>query len=134
MKTSIRKFSVLSLSLFLTFSLLFANVIAQDGSKNTAAVACKFIGNSNDQPVFQLDIQFADKNEFTITIRDKDDNIVYADKVNKSISRKFQLHTDNIESGLLRVEVKDKNSKKTEVFEITRNTRFVEESVITKVK
>ena len=134
MKTIIKNVRMLSIAFLLTFSFSISNAIAQDGSKNSPEVEFKFIGNSNDQPVFQLDIQFADKNELTVTIKDKDDNIIYFEKVTKSISRKFQMNSESIGNGPLRIEVKDKNSKKTEAFEVVRNTRVVEESVITKVK
>ena len=84
--------------------------------------------------MFQLDLSNAENKEYIITIKDKDNNTLYSEKVDKTVSRKFVLNADDIESGSVRLEVKERNSRNAEVFEITRSVRLVHENVVTRVK
>lgn len=131
MKTMIRKFALV-LSVFVLFAASTAT--ANDGGSSKSNIELKYIGHTDRQPMFQLDLSNAENKEYIITIKDNDNNTLYSEKVDKTVSRKFVLNADDIESGRVRLEVKERNSRNAEVFEITRSVRLVHENVVTRVK
>jgi hypothetical protein len=134
MKTKTMRYGkmIFTLALFLSFtfsSLAFAN----DGNKDTTEVQLRFIGNFNNKPVFQLEMENPGLEEFSISISDEDGTLLYFDKIrSKNFTRKFQVNTDEIQ-GNLRVEVKAGKTNKTEVYQINSITRFVHEMLVTKL-
>ncbi len=131
MKTQIRNY--VTIALFLAFSIFSTVTLANDEKKNPPAAELKYIGNLKNQPVFQLDLNSAKEEEFAISIRDQFGEVLYTERVKAKIfTRKFQLDTDNLGDAVLRVEVKSGKSK-PEVFTINRNTRFIEETSISKL-
>jgi hypothetical protein len=123
--------AVVALTLSLTTA-SFAN-----GEKNPASssIELKFIGKYENQPVFQLTLNNAQEDEFSITFRDDFGNVLYSAKVKGSnISKKFMLNTEEIGDSVLNVEVKAKKNDKSEVYQINRISNFVEETTVNKVK
>jgi len=133
MKTSIKNRGIMAIA-FVAFSLLFSTVaLAHNGAGDTTPVEFKFIGNINNQPIFQLDMENVDNDEYTVTITDLDGTVLYSDKLKgKNISRKFRINTDEVD-GNLRVEVKAKKSDKAEVYVINSTQRFVQETSVSKL-
>ena len=133
MKTKIMRYRVMALSLALFLSSTFSFSASATNSNDSAAVQLRFIGNLNKQPVFELNLDNIDQDEYYITISDEEGTLLYFDKIrSKNFSRKFQVNTDEIQ-GDLRVEVKSKKNNKTEVYRINSVTRFVQETFVTKL-
>jgi hypothetical protein len=103
---------------------------ANEGNKNTPTIELKFLGNADNQPIFQLSLTSAEADEYTITIRDEAGYVLYS-SVEKS--RKFRLSTETLGNNPVTVEIKSKNSKKTEVYEIGRTQKVVTETVVNKI-
>jgi len=121
----------LSVALFLTFS---ASAIANGGTHEKSATELKFLGNVGDQPLFQLNLNNTEEGEYTITISDVYGNLFYSDRAKGvNISRKFRLNTEELGDEVLRVKVRSKKSNKTEVYEIKRSSRVVEEATVSKL-
>ena len=132
MKTKIRNFG--TIALFLAFSFFATIALANDEKKDPPAAELKYLGNLENQPVFQLDLNSIQEAEFAISIRDQFGEILYSERVKAKIfTRKFQLDTDNLGDAELRVEVRSGKSNKPEVFTINRNTHYVEETSVTKL-
>ena len=105
----------------------------EDGNKNVTEL--KFIGNLENQPVFQLSLNGTEDDEYSIIFRDETGNVLYSDKVKGgNITKKFLLKNDEIGDATLNVLVKSKKSGKTEVYSINRSHSYVEETVVNKVK
>lgn len=121
------------LALSLSFSnSTFAN---NEKEKNATTIELKFIGNYENQPVFQLNLNNVEEDEFSITFRDDYGNVLYAAKVKGAkISKKFMLNIEEIGDNVLSVEVKAKKSNKSEIYKINRNRSYVEETVVSKVQ
>lgn len=135
MKNSISIKSIIATGLFTVFTAaLTPAASASDSSRVTPGVELKFLSDSKDQNVFQMTLVSAEEEEFTISIRDEAGNLLFRDKIKgTNITRKFKL--ENIdENGSFQVEVKAGKSNKSEVYVINKNIRFVQETVITKLK
>jgi len=131
MKTKIRKFG--TFALFVAFGLIATASMANNINGDKPNAELKYIGLVKNQPVFQLDLNSADENEFVIAIKDVYGNVLYSEKVKtKNFTRVFQLDTDEIDDEVLTVEVKSSKNGKPEIFTINRNTRFIEEPTISK--
>jgi hypothetical protein len=134
MKT-LKNLGIMAIAL-VAFTFAFSTTtLANDegGTKNVTEL--KFIGNLENQPVFQLSLNGAEDDEYSITFRDEYGNVLYADKVKGSnITKKFLLKAEEIGDATLNVVVKAKKTGKTEVYTINRSHRYVEETVVAKVK
>ncbi|MBO9633731.1 MAG: hypothetical protein J7578_11500 [Chitinophagaceae bacterium] len=128
-KTFLSLVTVLVLS-----TVAFAN--GEKAPKNTTnSIEVKHIGNYENQPIFQLNLTTAEADEFTITLRDSDGNVLYSDKEKgTSITRKFLLTTQEIGDNIVTIEVRSKKSPKAEVYTINRKQNLIEEMFVTRVK
>ncbi|WP_127132757.1 hypothetical protein [Pseudoflavitalea rhizosphaerae] len=107
----------------------------KDPKNNTNNIEVKHIGNYENQPIFQLSLTSEEADEFIITLRDSDGNVLYSDKEKgTSITRKFLLTTQEIGDNIVTIEVKSKKSPKAEVYTINRKQNLIEEMFVTKIK
>ena len=133
MKTdSRRKLAIVALAFTLAFS---TPTLANDGGeKENPNTEFKFIGNVEDQPVFELNLG-DNEDEYTVIFRDEIGNILYIDKFKGANgSKKFLLKSDELVDETLNVVVKSKKNNTTAVYKINRSASYVEETVINKVK
>lgn len=120
--------TVAILSAVLTFTTVnHANANNHNG--DTTPVEVKYIGQMNDQPLFQVNIKNDGKEEYLITITDKEGTRLYSDNVKgKDYNKRFLINTDEVGGNPVKLEVRAKGSDKTEVFQIKTNNRFVQET------
>ena len=133
MKTAIRNFSILAIAFTLVLS---ATAMANDNKENATAstIVLKFIGNVENQPVFELNLANTEADEFLIIIRDEYGNLLYSSKEKGSnITRKFMLNEEMGDTNLY-FEVKSKKNNKTETYKISRSYSYKDEPVITSAK
>lgn len=134
MKTVMISTRILAIALIASFTMAFASPALANNEKKPIPVELKFIGNLKDQPLFQMTFTSAEENDFTITIRDEYNNVLYKDNVKGgSFTKNFVLNTDLGNAGL-KFEVSSKNYEKPVVFEISTYSRVVEDVVVNRVK
>ena len=128
---------LIAIAFFTVFSVAAAPfAMATDSSHNRVMpVELKLVGNINNQPIFQLTYAGnTEQDEFTIVIRDEDGNSLYRENIKgESFTKKFLLNKDEVGDGPLRFEITSKKFSKTVVYEVNRNTRQVEDLVISKL-
>ena len=129
-------FNYVAVALFLVLSVTIATpVMANEEDKKNPSIELKHIGNRENQPIFQLSLTSPVEDEFTITLRDKEGNVLYSDRVKgTSITKKFLVSTEDLGDNILTVEVKGKKSPKSEIYTINRKQNIVEETLVTKLK
>ncbi|WP_207512750.1 hypothetical protein [Longitalea luteola] len=134
MKTESRNYGKLAI-VALAFTLAFsAPAFANDGDKGENATELKFIGNMENQPVFELSLANKEEDEYTVIFRDEYGNVLYNDKFKGTgITRKFLLKSEDLGDTALSVVVRSKKGT-TEVYSINRNHTYVQETTINKVK
>jgi hypothetical protein len=121
-----------ALSLFFVLSL---NLTASaTDEKKPSSIEVKMISAVDETPVFQLDLNNKEVEEFYVTIKDNFGNTLYSDKVKGSnISKKFKLNPDGMIDETIRIEVKSKKTNKSEVYTINRSSKYVSETVVNKL-
>ena len=131
MKTTIRNYGTIALAV--AFSFIATVSWATDGRNDTPAVSLKYIGVVQNQPMFQLDLNSVEETDFYVSIKDQYGQVFFSEKIKaKNFTRNFRLDTESLDDAVLKVEVRDGN-KKPEVFTINRNTRYYEETSISKL-
>ncbi len=131
-----RNYGIMAIAL-VAFTLAFSTTTLANNEKEkfASAIELKFIGHYENQPVFQLNLNNKEEDEFTITFRDDYGNVLYAGKVKGSnISKKFMLNIEEIGDNIINVEVKSKKKNQSEVYQINRSRSYVEETVVSKIK
>lgn len=97
MKKLQKNFRIFSVALASVFILAFTPAHAADekiGTKEngTLPVEVQHIGYKNNSPVYQLSFTNKETEEFIVTIRDNQFNVIYSEKLKgKNLTRKYQL-------------------------------------------
>ena len=126
------KLAIVALALTLAFT---TPTMANDGEKGDHKTELKFIGNMENQPVFELNLANKIEDEYTVIFRDENGNVLYSDKFKGTgLTKKFLLKLEDLGDTALHVTVKSKNSNTTEVYSINRSHSYVEETQVNKVK
>ncbi len=127
---------LIAIAFFTVFSMA-ASPAVHAGEKNPSVpVEMKFAGFINNQPMFLLNFSGnAQQDEFTITINDDYGNSLYKENIKgENFIMKFLLNTDEIEDDTLLFNVYSKKTKQSVTYAVNRNSRFVEDVAISKVK
>jgi hypothetical protein len=126
---------VLAIALVASFTVAMATPAFANDDKKAIPVELKFIGNLHEQPLFHMVFTNQEVTEYTITVRDAYNNVLYKDVVKGgNMTKKFLLNTEELGDVELRFEVTSKSYEKAVVFEINKYSRYVEDVVITKSK
>ena len=135
MKKAMRNYGIIAIALVaLTFAVSNTALANEEGpSKNVTEL--KFIGNKENQPVFELNLKSTVEDEYTVTFRDEYGNVLYTEKFKGAgLSKKFMLKSEDFSDAALNVVVKSKKNGTTEVYSINRSHTYVEETTVNKVK
>lgn len=116
----------------LSFAPVFKANAQDKGKEDTVEI--KYLGSVGDQPIFSVDFENATEEEVLVTMKDNEGNVLYYEKFKeKKFSKKFQLqrHEDELKVTLT---ISSKKDRQVQQFQINRNTRIVEDVVVTKVR
>lgn len=118
------------------FSLLLTpNFTEAKAFEGNIPVQLKFIGNMNNQPLFQLTFSGTpSENDFVLSIKDDEGYVLYRENIKESnFSKKFLLNTDEIDDKTLLFEINNKKTNQTVVYQVNRHSRQIEEMLISKL-
>ncbi len=127
---------VIALAFFTVFSVVMSPAVMA-GEKNPAVPAeLIFAGMVQNQPLFKLQVAgSALQDEFTITITHEDGSTLYKENIiGQNFTKKFLLNTDELGDNTIRLEVFCKKTKKSVLYELNSNSRFVQDIVINEMK
>ncbi|HUP10780.1 MAG TPA: hypothetical protein VM187_01165 [Niastella sp.] len=126
------KMVIVALALVVAFS---TTALANDGGKGDKKSELKFIGNVENQPVFELTLGSNEEDEYTVVFRDEFGNVLYSDKfTGGGVTKKFLLKSEGFAEEALNVTVRSKKGNVTEVYSISRTHSYVEETQVSKIK
>ena len=92
----------------------------------------KYLGSVDNQPRFQLNLNNTESDEFVITIRNRDTEILYKERIKgANISRKYLLNTEDYSSEGVTFEVVSKKNKSRIAYTVNETTRTVLDVSIT---
>jgi len=135
MKSVMKNSKVLATALFAAFTLSSSSsLLANEDVKPSSAIDLKFLGSVAQKPVFQLNINNTSNDEFIVTFRDENSNVLYSTRLKgSSITKNFQLSDEEGNGGAMSVEVKSKKTNKSEVYTINKTQTVTEEVVVNKL-
>lgn len=130
----------ISIILVGAFTMLFSNIALANGvtpiEKITNAVAdIEYAGKIGDQPAFRLVIKSSDVEDYIVTIKEVDGEILFRERLKGSqISRTYQLDAEDTEriSGTT-FEVTNRATNVTTVYKISNFKSFTENIVVAKL-
>lgn len=117
MKTTMKSTAIGLLTLLAVTTGFTASASSETGAE------LKKTGKINEQPVFQLDLNNKVNAKFAIVIKDATGEILFQEIVSGvSISRKFQLNTEDLLNTDLRFEVIDLKNLTSSVFNVKNSS------------
>jgi hypothetical protein len=135
MKTDSRNYGKLAIVALVVTLAFITPVLANDGGKDDHKTELKFIGNMENQPVFELNLTNKEEDEYTVVFRDEYGNVLYNEKFKGAgVTKKFLLKSEEFGDAALNVTVKSKKGNTTEVYSINKSHSYVEETQVSKVK
>lgn len=127
----------------ITFLILGLTQVARSEEKvtlpenNQTSADFKFIAKLNNGPLFQLNMNNPETNEFLIKVRDADGNVIYSEFVKGiNVSRKYQLAVESeelYEAFNVKFEITSLKTNKTLIFNATHSNRTVSDIIIAKL-
>ena len=127
MKNVIKRFSASVIAIFLLVGTVNAN--------NGPGVEFRYIGNMEKHPVYQLNINNADNEEYYISFSDQSGNVLYSGNTKGgSFNQRFLINIEEVGNETLTVTISSRKNNKQHVYTIKRNQNLVEENVVTRVK
>lgn len=135
MNKAMRNYGIIAIAL-IAFTFAFSNTaLANEEDPTKHVTELKFIGNKDNQPVFQLNLNNTIEDEYIVTFRDEYGNVLYSEKFKgASISKKFLFKSEDFGDTSLSVMVKAKRGNTTDVYSINRSHSYIEQTVVNKVK
>jgi len=125
---------ILAIALATIFSVAFLSPAFAIDDKKAIPVDLKFIGNIENQPVFELAFTNADESEYTVIVRDEYNTVLYRDNVKGNATKKFMLNIEDLGNTGVQFEITGKKTDKTVIYEVNKKSRFIEDVVINKMK
>lgn len=133
MKKLMNKYRILAIAAVMA-SLGFATVAQAAGGNNKAPFELKWIGNKNESPVFKLALNNATAGDYSIVIKDANNQVLYAEKLKGSnITRLYQLQNQGSEEGDADIlfEVTDRSNNATVVYKVNTSVLFQRTTEVT---
>ena len=136
MKQAFKSTKMVTMGLFSLCTMGLTNATFA-GVKPDHPIELKFIGKIKNQPVFQLNLNNTEAEDFFIVIKDQNHEVLYSEKViakDANFTRKYQL--DITEADLntsefgVRVEVTSAKTHTTQVYKVSSQTSVHEDIVI----
>jgi len=91
----------------------------------------KYVGTLNGKPTFQLNVNNPQGEEVALALRDENGTLIYADTIkDKSYTRKLQFDDFDADNLKVVLTLRTKKDVQKQTFEITRNTRTVEDVAV----
>ena len=110
-------------------------VAADTKLEKSAPIEVQYVGQLDEKPVFQVNIDNEQGEEVYVRLEDEENNVLYSDKFSdKKFSKKFQFVNNELKNMNITMTLASKNERKTQVFQISNVTKVIQNVVVTKVK
>jgi len=100
-------------------------------------IELKYVGQTANQPVFQLNLNNREASQYYINIKDVNGKVIYSEKVQGSgITRNYRFDIKDVDMTSpdfgLTVEVTDAKTKQTQVFHVKSKTQVIQNFEVAK--
>jgi len=121
----------------LTFVTLLASTTNADANDKIKSlpVEIKYLGNTNQRPVFQIDFDNQEEGDVYLYIKDSYGSTVYTEVIKiKKYSKKFEFENMEINNVEVHLVFGPKGNRTEQVFQLNKNIREVQDIVIAKIR
>lgn len=136
MKTVKKNLKTLAITFAVTCMIAISNnIFASNEKDETSNAELQFIGKEKNLPVFLLQFKNSQQDEFLVSIKDENGDVLYSEKLKGStVSRRYKLDTENSEyiNGTT-FEVTSRHSNKTTVYRISQFIHTEDNLVVTRL-
>ncbi len=133
----LQNFRVIATVLASVFILGFTTANAEGGKEgaNTLPVDVHYIGYKNNSPVYQLSFTNSETEEFIVTIRDNQYNIIFSEKIKgANLTRKYQLVNEGpLSEDDLHFEISSTKTNNVVKYKVNATTELVKNAEVVKV-
>ncbi len=136
MKQAMNKTKMITMGLITLFTMGLTHPTMATGT-NENPVEIKFLGSFENHPVFLLNLNNEDGDQYSVTIKDANNNVLFTEKTKQAdFSRKYKLDIEESDFRApgfqLSVEVTSLSNKKTQVYKINTVSHVIEDVIIAK--
>ena len=132
MKTVVSTLSRTAVVLFAVCAMSFAPNTDTPGKSAENPTELKYIGSIENRPQFQLSLNNSESDEFSIIIRNRNNEILHKDSIKgANISRKYLLNLEDGDTSGVTFEIVSKKSKARAAYTINETSRLVQDVSIT---
>jgi hypothetical protein len=137
MKTKMNAAKMITIAL-LALGTIGSSTTALAGKTPNEPIELKYIGKTENQPVFQLNLNNPETSEYFISIKDEDGKVLYSEKVKgENVKRTYRLDINEFDVSSpefgITVEITTAKTHKTEVFHVKSTTHVVENFEVAKL-
>lgn len=141
MKRAISKTRTITAVLVSIFMLGFTPVTKSEEKNETVekkqSASIKFMGKLTNGPLFQLNMNNTELDEFLVRVKDADGNLLYSENLKGvNVSRNYQLAIDRdelYETLNVRFEITSLKTKQTFIYNATNKSRTVSDIIVAKL-
>lgn len=132
MKTLFMNTRILAIAFLSVFAIAFTSPALANDGKEPVPVELKYLGQLRNQPLFELTFNNTEDTDFLVVIRDEFKNILHREYVKNGVtSKKYLLNTEELGNISLQFEITGKKTEKPVIYEVNKNSRFVEDMAVT---
>lgn len=119
---------------FLTLFAVNAKAVNAEPVNPVVPAALKYAGMVKENPVFELIVD-GQQDDYIISITDANGNKIYGERIKgDKFTKRFLLNTEELGDEKLLFTVYSRNNNKSAVYEISSNTRYINETTVNLVK
>jgi len=135
MKHFMNKNKTILIAIIGLFTTAFTNPAMAATKTDPPVSQVKYLGFVGNNPVFELNLNSVQPDNYFITIRDASGTVIYSEKLSgNNISRKYPIDTEEeIPEGGLRFEVRSVKNKKTDIYVAGVTENVTREVAVTKL-
>lgn len=127
--------NTVAFAFFALFTIAATSATLANDTTGSISSELKYLGVSNDQHVFQLNIDGAGiENNFTVLIIDKVGNTLYRENLKgEKLSKKFLINSDLVNDNELKFQITDRKSNQSVVYKINQTVQTIQDVVVNKL-
>ena len=137
MKQTMKTTKMITMGLFTLCTMGLSQATFAGVTTENPVVEFKFIGKTLNQPVFQLNLNNTEAEDYFITIKDENNAVLYSEKLNAkeiNYTRKYRVAVNEDDLNAygfgLKVEVTSSKTHKTQVYRISSKTSVKEDIIV----
>ncbi|MBK5269798.1 MAG: hypothetical protein JJE22_02170 [Bacteroidia bacterium] len=136
MKKVWQKTNIVAFALIVILTTATASVTLANDSTGSVPSELKYLGITNEQLVFQLNIDGTGvETNYTVLIVDKAGNTLYRENVKgEKLSKRFLINSDLVNENELKFQITNRKSNETVVYQVNQTVRTIQDVVVNKLK